>query len=89
MSVVPPSISGGCKYEDFYILVKYGSEGFNFETIVGKQTMTAGLAQQYNLMENGTHLSFVVPFSSPNVVLQVGSGAFDFCSLTLIETLYT
>nr|XP_046229753.1 uncharacterized protein LOC124050865 [Scatophagus argus] len=70
VDIVSPSISGGCDYQNFYILVKYGTHGFNFQTIVGKQMLTAGLAQQYGLMENGTHLSFVVPFSGPAVVFE-------------------
>lgn len=72
-SAAPPSISGSCDHQNFYILVKYGTPGFNFQTIVGKQMLTSSLAQQYNLMENGTHLSFAVPFSSPSVVFEVRS----------------
>uniref|UniRef100_A0A3Q3VP17 ZP domain-containing protein n=1 Tax=Mola mola TaxID=94237 RepID=A0A3Q3VP17_MOLML len=73
VDVAPPSISGSCDHQNFYILVKYGTPGFNFQTIVGKQMLTSSLAQQYNLMENGTHLSFAVPFSSPSVVFEVRS----------------
>lgn len=35
--------------------------------------LTSGLAEEYNLMENGTHLSFFVPFSSSNVAYEVRS----------------
>lgn len=35
--------------------------------------LTPGLAQQYGFMENGTHLSFTVPFSAPDVVYEVQS----------------
>ncbi|XP_039981930.1 uncharacterized protein LOC120789331 [Xiphias gladius] len=70
VDIVPPSLSGGCDYQNFYVLVKYGTQGFNFQTIVGKQMLTPGLAQQYRFMENGTHLSFAVPFSAPDVVFE-------------------
>nr|XP_020497182.1 uncharacterized protein LOC109989675 [Labrus bergylta] len=67
---VPPSISGACDNQNFYILVKYGTHGFNFQTTVGKQILTPRLAQQYSFTENGTHFSFAVPFSSLDVVFE-------------------
>uniref|UniRef100_A0A3B4WA82 Uncharacterized LOC111661437 n=1 Tax=Seriola lalandi dorsalis TaxID=1841481 RepID=A0A3B4WA82_SERLL len=67
---IPPSITGGCDYQSFYVLVKYGTEGFNFQTMVGKRLLTPGLAQQYGFSENGTHLSLAVPFSAPDVVFE-------------------
>lgn len=70
---VSPSISGGCDDKNFYILVKYGTQGLNFATTVGKQMLTSSLAREYNLMENGTHLSFSVPFYSSNVAYEVWS----------------
>uniref|UniRef100_UPI0037E87E56 uncharacterized protein n=1 Tax=Semicossyphus pulcher TaxID=241346 RepID=UPI0037E87E56 len=70
VDIVPPSISGGCDYQNFYVLVKYGTHGFNFQTVVGNQMLTSSLAQQYGFMENGTHFSFAVPFSSPDVVFE-------------------
>uniref|UniRef100_A0A4W6F6D0 ZP domain-containing protein n=1 Tax=Lates calcarifer TaxID=8187 RepID=A0A4W6F6D0_LATCA len=70
VDIVPPSVSGGCDYQNFYVLVQYGTQGANFQTIVGKQLLTSDLAEQYSFMENGTHLSFAVPFSSPDVVFE-------------------
>ncbi|XP_023270767.1 uncharacterized protein LOC111661437 [Seriola lalandi dorsalis] len=70
IDTVPPSITGGCDYQSFYVLVKYGTEGFNFQTMVGKRLLTPGLAQQYGFSENGTHLSLAVPFSAPDVVFE-------------------
>lgn len=46
--------------------------------------LTSGLAQQYSLMENGTHMSFFVPFSSQNVVFEVQSGSFQI-NVNVIE----
>lgn len=74
---VSPSISGGCDEENFYVLVKYGTQGLNFVTTVGKQMLTSSLAREYNMMENGTHLSFSVPFSSLNVAYEVWSYYFS------------
>lgn len=81
LSAVPPSISGGCDSQNYYILVKYGNQGFNFQTVVGKQMLTSGLAQQYSFMDNDTHCSFIVPFSSSDVVVEVRSeSAHDECA---------
>ncbi|XP_034383630.1 uncharacterized protein LOC117727433 [Cyclopterus lumpus] len=67
---VPPSVTGGCDYQNFYILVKYGTHGFNFQTQVGKQMLTSGLARKYSFMDNGTHFSFTVPFSAHNAAIE-------------------
>uniref|UniRef100_A0A3Q2C8V5 Zona pellucida protein AX 2 n=1 Tax=Cyprinodon variegatus TaxID=28743 RepID=A0A3Q2C8V5_CYPVA len=77
-NIVPPSVSGGCDKENFYVLVKYGSRGYNFQTLVGKRLMTPSLAQHYDYMENGTHFSFVVPFSSPDVAVETNSEIQEF-----------
>uniref|UniRef100_I3JFN5 Uncharacterized LOC100695742 n=1 Tax=Oreochromis niloticus TaxID=8128 RepID=I3JFN5_ORENI len=64
---VPPSVSGGCDYQNFYVLVKHGTSDFNFQAMVGKRLLTPGLAQQYGYTENGTHFNLVVPFAAPDV----------------------
>uniref|UniRef100_A0A672GNF7 Zona pellucida protein AX 2 n=1 Tax=Salarias fasciatus TaxID=181472 RepID=A0A672GNF7_SALFA len=61
----PPSVVGSCDNLNFYILVKYGTQGPNFQTIVGKQVLTQELAKDYGFWENETHFSLVVPFSAP------------------------
>uniref|UniRef100_A0A3Q3C616 Uncharacterized LOC102292328 n=1 Tax=Haplochromis burtoni TaxID=8153 RepID=A0A3Q3C616_HAPBU len=66
---VPPSVSGSCDYQNFYVLVEHGTSDFNFHTMVGKRLLTPGLAQQYGYMENGTHSNLVVPFAAPDVEL--------------------
>ncbi|XP_059212233.1 uncharacterized protein LOC131990981 [Centropristis striata] len=70
MDIVNPSVSGGCDYQNFFVLVNYGSHGYNFDTIVGGQVLTAELAQQYGFVDNGTHGSFNVPFTSPNIAVE-------------------
>ncbi|XP_056284521.1 uncharacterized protein LOC130202792 [Pseudoliparis swirei] len=69
-SAVPPSVTGGCDYQNFYVLVKYGTHGFHFQTLVGKQMLTSDLAQKYSFMDNGTHFSFTVPFSAHNAAFE-------------------
>ncbi|XP_039874176.1 uncharacterized protein LOC120725377 isoform X2 [Simochromis diagramma] len=76
---VPPSISGSCDYQNFYVLVEHGTSNFNFHTMVGKRLLTPGLAQQYGYMENGTHFNLVVPFAAPDV-------AFEAITPTSIRT---
>uniref|UniRef100_A0A672H231 Zona pellucida protein AX 2 n=1 Tax=Salarias fasciatus TaxID=181472 RepID=A0A672H231_SALFA len=66
----PPSVVGSCDNLNFYILVKYGTQGPNFQTIVGKQVLTQELAKDYGFWENETHFSLVVPFSAPAVVIE-------------------
>ncbi|XP_071396804.1 uncharacterized protein [Centroberyx affinis] len=70
VDIVPPSVSASCDYDSFYITVRYGTQGFNFQTIVGKQMLTPALAQQYGFAENGTHFSFTVPFSAPDAAFE-------------------
>ncbi|XP_074471896.1 uncharacterized protein LOC141756224 [Sebastes fasciatus] len=69
VDIVPPSVSGGCDHQNYYILVKYGTPGFSFQTVVGQRTLTSSLAQQYGFKDNGTHFSFTVPFNAPDVVI--------------------
>ncbi|XP_054475063.1 uncharacterized protein LOC129107587 [Anoplopoma fimbria] len=68
VDIVPPSVSGVCDYQNFYVLVKYRTH--NFQTLVGRQYLTADLAQQYGFNDNGTHFGLTVPFSSPDVAVE-------------------
>ncbi|XP_068610217.1 uncharacterized protein [Brachionichthys hirsutus] len=72
---VPPSVSGDCDDQNFYILVKHGSRGSNFEIVVGKRALTPGLARLYAVTENGTHSGFAVPFPSPDVAFEAIQGS--------------
>nr|XP_061843343.1 zona pellucida sperm-binding protein 2-like [Nerophis lumbriciformis] len=60
--VVLPTITGSCDQNLFYVQVKYGNQGKNFHTVVGYQTITPELAPAFNLQENETHLTLMVPF---------------------------
>uniref|UniRef100_A0A667XXB4 Uncharacterized LOC115356181 n=1 Tax=Myripristis murdjan TaxID=586833 RepID=A0A667XXB4_9TELE len=71
VDIVPPSVSGSCDYDSFHITVRYGTQSFNFHTVVGKRLLTPVLAQQYGLVDNGTHFSLMVPFSAPDAAFEV------------------
>ncbi|XP_067338951.1 uncharacterized protein [Channa argus] len=64
----PPSVSSGCDGQNFYVLVKYRTQGLQLK--VGKQTLTPELAQHYGFSDNGTHFSLTVPFLAPGVVFE-------------------
>ncbi|XP_030637538.1 uncharacterized protein LOC115818325 [Chanos chanos] len=68
--VVLPTVSGTCDQRNYYIALKYGSKGPNFETIVGKRILTPELAEQYSYHENGTHFTLIIPAMSPDVVFE-------------------
>uniref|UniRef100_A0A673BPZ6 ZP domain-containing protein n=1 Tax=Sphaeramia orbicularis TaxID=375764 RepID=A0A673BPZ6_9TELE len=74
-SDLSPFISGSCDHANFYVLVKYGTHGAQFQTLLGKRTLSPDLAQQYNARENGTHFSVTVPFSAPDVVFEAVQGS--------------
>lgn len=86
LSAVPPSLSINCADRSFHVVVKFGSQGFNFQIIVGEQRMTASLAQQYDLQFNATHFHFRVPFSAPEVVFEVSS--WSWCCLHHFYTVF-
>ncbi|KAJ4918343.1 hypothetical protein JOQ06_000040 [Pogonophryne albipinna] len=69
-SAAPPSVSGSCDDKNFYVLVKYGTKGFNFQTIMGKRMLNESLAQQYGIMGNDTHFSLIVPSSAADATVE-------------------
>ncbi|GAA6228834.1 uncharacterized protein LOC108895977 [Lates japonicus] len=69
--VVLPSITGTCDQNVFYISVKYGSQGHSFQTMVGSQQLTPDLGEVYNLQENGTHCSLVVPYTAKGTAFEL------------------
>ncbi|XP_075869688.1 uncharacterized protein LOC142879981 [Nelusetta ayraudi] len=73
--IVPPSISVDCGDRSFRVLVQHGSQGQNFQTMVGQQRLTAELAWQYGLRQNATHFHFRVPFYSSEVVFEAVEGS--------------
>ncbi|XP_063758791.1 LOW QUALITY PROTEIN: uncharacterized protein LOC134877272 [Eleginops maclovinus] len=62
--VVLPIITGTCDENQFYISVKYGSHGSNFRAMVGPRDLTPEMAEDYHFYENGTHLSFILPYTA-------------------------
>ncbi|XP_024912763.1 uncharacterized protein LOC103380918 isoform X1 [Cynoglossus semilaevis] len=69
--VVLPTLSGFCDQSNFHILVEYGSQGRNFQTLVGYQELTSDLSEDFDLKDNRTHFSFVVPFMAKNAAFEV------------------
>ncbi|XP_041814190.1 zona pellucida protein AX 1 [Chelmon rostratus] len=62
--VVLPTMTGTCDQDQFYISVKYGNQGSNFQTMVGPRQLTPELAESYSFQENGTHFSLIVPYTA-------------------------
>ncbi|XP_034018464.1 zona pellucida protein AX 1 [Thalassophryne amazonica] len=69
--VVLPTISGTCDENNFYISVKYGSQGHSFQSVIGAQQLTPELAEAYNVHENGTHFHLTVPYVSQDAVFEL------------------
>lgn len=68
---VLPSITGICDETNFYLSVKYGSQGSNFQTWVGGQHLTDEVMEVYNFQENGTHFSLIVPYNAKDTAFEV------------------
>ncbi|KAM4713133.1 zona pellucida protein AX 1 [Anableps anableps] len=62
--VVLPALAGTCDQDQFYITVKYGSQGNHFNTMVGGLNLTPELAEVYKFKGNATHFSIEVPYAA-------------------------
>ncbi|XP_010739022.3 uncharacterized protein LOC104926782 [Larimichthys crocea] len=69
--VVLPTITGNCDQNNFYISVKFGSQGNNFQAMVGPQQLTPELAQAYNYQENSTHCTVIVPYTAMGTAFEL------------------
>ncbi|XP_042359781.1 zona pellucida protein AX 1 [Plectropomus leopardus] len=69
--VVLPTITGTCDQNQFYISVKFGSHGPNFDAIVGPRQLTPDMAEEYHFQENSTHLSLIVPYTAKDTVFEL------------------
>uniref|UniRef100_A0A667XZ09 Zona pellucida protein AX 1 n=1 Tax=Myripristis murdjan TaxID=586833 RepID=A0A667XZ09_9TELE len=69
--VVLPRVTGTCDQNMFYISVTYGSQGHNFQTMIGTHELTPELAELYRLRENGTHFSLSVAYTSSDAVFEL------------------
>ncbi|KAK2856122.1 hypothetical protein Q5P01_004857 [Channa striata] len=70
-----PSMTGTCDQTHFYVIVKYGSQGSNLQTIVGSRQLTDELAELYNFQENATHFSLMVPYMAKDTVFELITSA--------------
>jgi len=64
-------VGGSCDEEKFYITISYGNLGKNFNIMLGKRELTSGLSAEYNLKENVSHVSLMVPFLASDVAFEV------------------
>ncbi|KAM9840234.1 zona pellucida sperm-binding protein 2-like [Aulostomus maculatus] len=69
--VVLPTITGSCSDNLFYISVKYGNQGKNFQTLVGPSELTPELSDGYKFWENQTHFTLAVPFTAEDTVFEL------------------
>ncbi|XP_037305477.2 uncharacterized protein LOC119195013 [Pungitius pungitius] len=69
--VALPTITGTCDWKYFYITVKYGSRGNNFQAIVGHRQLTPEMAEEYKIQENGTHFSLVLSYDAEDAVFEL------------------
>lgn len=67
---VLPTLTGTCDHHNFYISVKFGSQGHHFQTLVGTRYLTE-LAEDYKFQENGTHFSIEVPYNAADTAFEV------------------
>ncbi|XP_056284023.1 uncharacterized protein LOC130202475 isoform X2 [Pseudoliparis swirei] len=65
-----PTITGTCDQNQFYISVKYGSQGNNLKAMVGHQQLTPEMAD-YQFQENGTHFSLVLPYTAKDTTFEL------------------
>ncbi|XP_045066206.1 uncharacterized protein LOC121549189 [Coregonus clupeaformis] len=69
LDIVPPSVTGNCDQENFYITVDYRNQEPFFVVLVGKRLLSNELAQQY-LTEGDANFTITLPFSSPDAVFE-------------------
>uniref|UniRef100_A0AAY4EUJ1 ZP domain-containing protein n=1 Tax=Denticeps clupeoides TaxID=299321 RepID=A0AAY4EUJ1_9TELE len=79
--IVLPKVNGTCQQNSFNIIIKYGNQGHNFLTWVGKSPLTA---EQFSFHENGTHFAIMVPFDAPSVAFEAIKPAAIKARLDLI-----
>ncbi|XP_056284318.1 uncharacterized protein LOC130202645 [Pseudoliparis swirei] len=65
-----PTITGTCDQNQFYIGVKYGSQGNNLKAMVGHQQLTSAMAD-YQFQENQTHFSLVLPYTAKDTTFEL------------------
>ncbi|KAI7800167.1 zona pellucida protein AX 1 [Triplophysa rosa] len=69
--VVLPTISGKCDKEKFYVQILFGSGGKGFTVLLGKHDLTPERKAEYEVKENGTHMSLAVPFLASDVAFEL------------------
>lgn len=52
-------------------MISYGNLGKNFNIMLGKRDLTPDLIAKYDVKENVSHMSLVVPFLALDVAFEV------------------
>ncbi|XP_056284891.1 uncharacterized protein LOC130203019 [Pseudoliparis swirei] len=65
-----PTITGTCDQNQFYINVKFGSQGNNLKAMVGHQQLTPEMSD-YQFQENRTHFSLVLPYTAKDTTFEL------------------
>ncbi|TNN45207.1 Tetratricopeptide repeat protein 32 [Liparis tanakae] len=65
-----PTITGTCDHNQFYINVKFGSQGNNLKAMVGHELLTPEMTG-YQFQEDGTHFSLVLPYTAKDTTFEV------------------
>lgn len=68
---VLPALTGTCDDGHFYVSVKFGNQGKNFQTMVGARELKPDLAELYKFQDNGTHFSLKVSYVAEDIVYEV------------------
>ncbi|KAM9339235.1 uncharacterized protein ABDE67_016894 [Symphorus nematophorus] len=69
--VVLPTVTGTCDENQFYVRVKYGSQGSKFQTMVGPRQLTPEVAEGYSFQENSTQYSLIVPYNAMDTAFEL------------------
>ncbi|CAN9507880.1 unnamed protein product [Ophioblennius macclurei] len=68
--VVIPTITGTCDHDNFYVSVRYGSQGTNIRTLLGFREVTPELAEEFEFAENGTNFFLTVPYTDSHTTFE-------------------
>ncbi|KAJ8274957.1 hypothetical protein COCON_G00095820 [Conger conger] len=69
--IVLPNVVGTCDQKYFYITVAYGSQGHNFDTVVGQRKLSPDIAEEHRYTQNDTHFSITVHFLAQDAAFEM------------------
>ena len=86
---VLPTVTGTCDQDHFYITVTYGSQGHNFETVVGQRKLSPDIAEEYRYTQNDTQFSIAVHFLAPDAAFEVCHSPYCLLNPAIIGRVWT